>query len=83
VKFVIWGEDVGAGTECVVKVPALRNFSLTVLEDAVMYDVGGSPRWQAYFEDRASILKFDPARAKDPATFAALREKFGVQLSIG
>jgi len=83
VKFVIWGEEVVAGPECVVKIPALRNFTIEALSDAVMYDAGGSPRWQAFLEDRASILKYDPARAKDPQAMQALREKFGVQISVG
>jgi hypothetical protein len=82
VKFNIWGDDYIAGSECVVKVPALANFTITALTDAVMYDVGGASRWHAYMYDRASILQYDPERAKDPATFAALREKFGIQLSI-
>ena len=83
VNFRIWDDEYVAGPECVVKVPALSNFAITALTDAVMYDVGGVSRWQAYMYDRASILQYDPERANDPATFSALREKFGVQLSIG
>jgi quercetin dioxygenase-like cupin family protein len=83
VKFTIWDEEYVAEKECVVKIPALANFSISALTDAVMYDVGGVPRWQAYLEDRASILHYDPERGKDPATFAALREKFGVQIAVG
>ena len=83
VKFRIWDEEYVAGSECVVKVPTLSNFEFTATEDSVMYDVGGVARWQAYLADRASILKYDPARAKDPAVFENLRTVFGVQLDIG
>ena len=83
VSFKIDGDEYVAGPECVVKVPPLINFTFEALTDAVMYDVGGVARWQAYMYDRASILQYNPDRAKDPAEFKALREKFGVQISIG
>ena len=83
VKFTVLDEEFIAKPGCVVKVPRLGNCAIEALTDAVVYDVGGLPRMQAYLLDRASILKYDPERAKDPATFAALRDKFGVQLQIG
>jgi len=82
VKFTIFDEEFVAGPECVVKVPKLAAFSITAMTDAVMYDVGGLPRWYAYLQDRASVLEYDPARAKNPAAFEALREKFDVQLKM-
>ena len=82
VEFDVFGEVFTAGPECVVKVPKLLPFSIKALTDSVMYDVGGLPRWQAYLLDRASILQYAPERAKDPKEFAALRDKFGVQLNI-
>jgi len=83
VKFTVFDEEFIAKPGCVVKVPKLANCSIEALTDAIVYDTGGLPRMQAYLEDRASILHYDPERAKDPATFDALREKFGVQLQIG
>ncbi|MCL2121512.1 MAG: cupin domain-containing protein [Clostridiales bacterium] len=83
VKFTVFDEEFIAKPGCVVKVPKLGNCSIEALTDAVIYDVGGLPRMQAYMLDRASILKYDPERAKDPATFANLREKFNIQLLLG
>jgi len=83
VKFTVFDEEFMAKPGCVVKVPKLANCSIEALSDAVVYDTGGLPRMQAYMLDRASILKYDPERAKDPATFDELREKFGIQLQIG
>ena len=83
VKFRIWEDEYIAGPECVVKVPALANFDFTATKDSVMYDVGGVSRWQAYLSDRASVLQYDPERAKDPAVFETMRTVFGVQLDIG
>lgn len=80
VKFTVFDEEFIAGPECVVKIPKLARFSITALSDAVMYDVGGLPRWYAYLQDRASILSNDPERAGNPETFRTLRDKFGVQL---
>jgi quercetin dioxygenase-like cupin family protein len=82
VKFTVLGEEFTAGPECVVRVPKLAEFTIEALADSVVYDVGGLPRWYAYLQDRASILANDPARAKDPAVFASLREKFDIQLEI-
>jgi len=82
IKFNVLGEEFIAKPECVVKAPKLGNFTIEALTDAVMYDVGGLPYWQSYMLDRASVEQYDPERAKDPATFAALRSRFGVQLSI-
>ena len=83
VKFTVINEEFTAGPECIVKIPKFARYTATALSDAVMYDVGGLPRWQAYLYDRESILLNAPDRAKDPATFKELRDKFGVQLVIG
>ena len=83
IKFTVMDEEFIAKAGCIITVPRLGNCTIEALSDAVMYDVSGLPRMQAYMLDRASILKYDPERAKDPATFAALREKFGIQLKIG
>ena len=83
VKFTVFDEEFIAKPGCVVRVPKLANCAIEAKTDAVVYDTGGLPRMQAYMLDRASILKYDPDRAKDPATFDKLREKFGVQLQIG
>ena len=82
IEFRVFDEEFVAGPECIVKIPKLANFSITALSNAVVYDVGGLPRWQAYMLDRASILQYDPERAKNPVTFAELRIKFDVQISI-
>ena len=82
VKFTVFDEEFVAGPECVVKVPKLAPFTITALTDAVMYDVGGLPRWYAYLQDRASILKHDPERAEKPETFEELREKFDIQIKM-
>jgi hypothetical protein len=52
--------------------------SFEVLEDAVMYDVGGLPRWNDYLTDRDSVLALDPERAAKPETLDEMRKKFGV-----
>ena len=83
VKFTVLDEECIAKPGFVIKVPRLGNCQIEALSDAVVYDVGGLSRMQAYMMDRASILVNDPARAKDPATFADLRTKFGIQLQIG
>jgi len=83
IRFTVFDEEFTAKPGCIITVPRLGNCSIEALSDAVMYDVSGLPRMQAYMLDRASILKYDPERAKDPAAFAALREKFNIQLQIG
>jgi mannose-6-phosphate isomerase-like protein (cupin superfamily) len=82
VKFTVFDEEFIAKPECIIRVPKLGICAIEALSDAVVYDVGGLSRMQAYMLDRASILKHDPERAKDPAVFAGLREKFNVQLQI-
>ena len=82
VKFTVYGEEFIAGPECVVKAPKLSNYTIEALSDAVMYDVGGVPRWYAYLQDRSSVMQNDPERAKDAETLKSLREKFFVQWII-
>jgi len=79
-KFTVLDEEFIAKPGCVIIVPRLGNCVIEALSESVFYDVSGLPRMQAYMLDRASILTYDPERAKDPAEFAALREKFDIQL---
>ena len=77
VKFKIYDEEFVATPECVVKVPKFAEHSIEALTDSVMYDVGGLTRWYAFLQDRASIMKYDPERAKLPETIAELKRKYG------
>jgi len=78
VKFKVYEEEFTAKEECLVKIPKYAPRSFDVLEDAVVYDVGGMPRWDAYMTDRASVLEREPERAALPETFDELRKKFGI-----
>lgn len=80
VKFTVYDEEFEATPECVVKIPKFAAHSLVALENSVVYDVAGTTRWQAFFQDRASILQYDPERAKKPETMEELKAKFGCQI---
>ena len=80
VKLSIFGEEHIAGKACVINVPKLAPFSLTALEDAEVYDMGGQTRWSAFLQDYLSIQVNDPARLQDQEAMAALKEKFGVEV---
>ena len=79
VKFKVYDEEFTAREEHLVKIPryAPRSFEVTS-DGAVMYDVGGLPRWYAYLSDRESVLALDPERAAKPETLDELRKTFGV-----
>ena len=78
IKFKVYDEEFVAKKEHLVKIPKYAPRSFEVLTDAVMYDVGGLPRWDAYLTDRESVLALDPDRAAKPETLDELRKKFGV-----
>jgi mannose-6-phosphate isomerase-like protein (cupin superfamily) len=80
IKFKVYDEEFTAGPDSIVKIPKYAPHSIVALEKSALYDLGGTTQWFALLQDRASILKFDPERAKDPATKAALKEKFGCQI---
>ena len=76
----VFGEEHTAGKSCVINVPKLAPYSLTVLEDAEVYDVGGQTLWFAYLQDYESVRTYDPARLGDREAMQALKDKFGVEL---
>ena len=78
IKFKVYDEEFVAKEECLVKIPKYATRSFEALTDAVMYDVGGLPRWDAYLADRESVLALDPERAAKPETLDGLRKKFGI-----
>ena len=78
VKFKVYDEEFIAKTEHLVKIPKYASRSFEVLADAVMYDIGGRPRWDAYFTDRESVMALDPERAAKPETLDEIRKKFGI-----
>jgi len=80
IEFKVYDETFIARAECVVKLPIFAPRSMTVLKEAVMYDIGGLTRWQAILQDYTSLLKNDPSKIQDPAEMAALREKYGCQI---
>lgn len=81
IRFRVLGEEFTARPECIVKIPELAAYTLEAVTDAVIYDVGGLPRWYAYLQDRSSILHYAPERAEDPAVFEELRKKYGIQIA--
>lgn len=81
VKFKVYDEEFTAKAEHLVKIPMYAPRSFDAVKDSVMYDVGGSPRWDAYLADRESILAREPERAKDPAVLDGLRKKHGIHYS--
>lgn len=76
VKFKIYGEEHIAGSDCLVKIPTFAPRCLEVLEDSVMYDVGGMTRWYALCQDYSSLKKFEPEKATQEA-FDQLRKQYG------
>jgi quercetin dioxygenase-like cupin family protein len=83
IKFTVYDEEFTAYPECFVKIPLYASHSIHALKKSVMYDINGLPRWQAFLQDRAGILR-DPARANDPETMEKLKLKYGIQIkSIG
>ena len=80
VRFRVYTEEFTAGPECVVKIPKFASHSLTALNNSVLYDIGGTTRWHALFQDYDSILTYDPARARDAETIGALKAKYGCQI---
>ena len=78
IKFKVYDEEFVAKTEHLVKIPKYAPRSFEALTDAVMYDVGGLPRWDAYLADRESVLALDPERAAKPETLDGLQKKFGI-----
>jgi hypothetical protein len=82
VKFKCYDEEFVAHKECLIKLPKFAPRSFEVLEDAVMYDVGGLPRWNDYLADRESVLALDPERAAKPETLDDMRKRFGVHYKV-
>ena len=83
ILFKVYDEEFTAYPECVVKIPIFAPHSIKVIKKAVMYDIGGLTRWQAFLQDRTAIKK-DPGRADDPEIMEKLKEKYGCQIqSIG
>ncbi len=80
VKFKVYDEEFVAHKECIVKIPKYAEHSIEVLEDAVMYDVGGQTYWFEYLMDLFSIKKKDPARYNDPAAMAQLKKIHGCEI---
>jgi quercetin dioxygenase-like cupin family protein len=84
IEFNVYGETFVAHKECVIKIPKLATRSIKALTDATIYDIGGLTQWYAFFQDRASILKNDPARAAKPETWEELKTKYDCRIkSIG
>lgn len=80
VKLSIFGEEHIAGKACLINVPKLAPYTLTVLEDAEIYDMGGQTRWHAYLRDLASVRAYDSARLTDKAAMEELKAKYGIEL---
>jgi mannose-6-phosphate isomerase-like protein (cupin superfamily) len=80
VRFKIYDDEFVAGPDSLVKIPKYAPHSIKALSSSAMYDLGGTTRWYAFLQDRASILKYDPDRAKKPETMSALKAKFGCQI---
>jgi len=80
VKFKIFDQEFVAKAENIVNIPSFARFKAEALTDAVVYDVGGLPRWYAYFKDRASIMKLDPERWEKPETKTELQKKYGIEI---
>ena len=80
VKLTVFGEEYVAGKACLVNVPRLAPFTLTALEDAEVYDMGGQTKWFAFLQDYESVRTYDPARLADKAALQALKDKYGIPL---
>lgn len=80
IEFSVYDETFVATPECVVKIPKFAAHSIKALTKSVMYDIAGKTRWQALLQDRASILQYDPERAKKPETMESLKARFGCQI---
>ncbi len=81
VKLHILGEEHEAGKACIINVPKLAPYTLEVLEDAEIYDMGGQTRWFAFLQDYESVRTYDPQRLSDPAAVKALKDKFKIEIS--
>ena len=82
VKLHIFGEDYVAKQGCLVNVPKLAPYSLTALEKAEIYDMGGQTKWFAFLQDYESVRTYDPDRLKDREAMQALKDKFGIELTF-
>jgi len=80
IKFTVYDDEFVAKPECVVKIPKFAVHTLEALTDAVIYDVDGQTCWLEFFQDRASILKNDPARYAAEDDKKQLRRKYSVQV---
>ena len=80
VKLTVFGEEYVAGKACLVNVPKLAPFTLTALEDAEVYDMGGQTKWFAFLQDYESVRTYDPARLGDREAMQALKDKYGIPL---
>jgi gentisate 1,2-dioxygenase len=82
VRFTIYDTEFIAKAEHVVDIPKFAHYRAEALSDAVVYDVGGLPLWEAFLEDRESILTRAPERW--PLEAKQIREKFIIPItSIG
>jgi len=79
IEFKVYDEEFTAYPECFVKIPLYASHSIRVKTKAVMYDINGLPRWQAFLQDRAAILN-DPSRAGNPEHIENLKMKYGIQI---
>jgi hypothetical protein len=80
VRFKVYDTEFVAKDENVVDIPKFAEHEAEVLSDAIVYDVGGLPMWEAFLEDRKSILKHSPARWDDPTEVEALCQKYSVPI---
>ena len=84
VKFHIYDDEFIAHKECMVKIPKYAQYTMEVLEDSVIYDVGGQTQWFLFFEEYKSYKKFSPEKFNDPEAMAALKRKHSCEiLEIG
>lgn len=80
VKLSILGEEYIAGKACIINVPKLAPFTLTALEPAEVYDMGGQTHWFSFLQDYESLRTFTPARLQEPETLPVLKEKYRVEV---
>ncbi len=80
VRIDIGDESFTAHKACVVNIPKLVPFSITALEDAEVYDVGGQTHWFSFLLDYASLATFSPERFNNPEEISALKEKFNIPI---
>ena len=67
-----------------VKIPRYAQYTMEVLEDSVIYDVGGQTQWFLFFEEYKSYRKFSPEKFNNPEAMAALKAKHSCEiLEIG